>query len=71
MECRLQRRVQRYGWSPVLPMDDAEFDEGVRERVRKRYLAAIAPWRHGRGYRVPGEFVIVSAAVPDGPGRIR
>lgn len=29
------------------------------------------PWRHGRGYRVPGEFVIVSAAVPDGQRVIR
>lgn len=49
----------------------ARFDEVVRERVRRRYLEAIAPWRHGPGYRVPGEFVIVSAAVPDGPCVIR
>jgi ubiquinone/menaquinone biosynthesis C-methylase UbiE len=31
-------------------------------RVRARYLEAIAPWRLGLGYRMPGEFVIVSAA---------
>lgn len=49
----------------------ARFDEVVRERVRRRYLEAIAPWRHGPGYRVPGEFVIVSAALPGGPRMIR
>jgi len=37
------------------------FDVPTRARVRARYLDAIAPWRHGRGYRVPGEFVIVTA----------
>lgn len=39
----------------------ARFDHGTRERVRSRYLQAIAPWRHGQAYRVPGEFVLVSA----------
>ncbi len=44
----------------------ARFDEEVRKRVRKRYLAAIAPWRDGTGYRLPGEFVVVSARRPSG-----
>ena len=39
----------------------SRFDAAVRERVRQRYLEAIAPWRDGRGYRVPGEFVVVAA----------
>jgi ubiquinone/menaquinone biosynthesis C-methylase UbiE len=40
----------------------SHFDESVRERVCERYVHAIAPWRHGQGYRVPGEFVVVTAA---------
>ncbi|MBA4330250.1 MAG: dimethylmenaquinone methyltransferase [Polaromonas sp.] len=39
----------------------ARFGPEVRERVRARYLDAIAPWRDGRTYRVPAEFVLVSA----------
>lgn len=39
----------------------ARFGPEVRERVRARYLEAIAPWREGRAYHVPGEFVLVSA----------
>jgi hypothetical protein len=37
------------------------FDKDVRDRVRALYLEAIDRWRHGQGYRVPGEFVLVSA----------
>jgi ubiquinone/menaquinone biosynthesis C-methylase UbiE len=41
----------------------SRFDAATRARVRARYLAAIEPWRQApHGYRVPGEFVIVSAA---------
>jgi hypothetical protein len=36
----------------------------VRERVRRRYLESIAAWRDGEAYRVPGEFVVVSAHRP-------
>lgn len=39
----------------------SRFDDSVRERVRRGYVAALRPWRHGRGYRVPSEFVVVSA----------
>lgn len=42
----------------------SRFDDEARARVRARYLDAIEPWRQGRGYRVPGEFVIVAAVVP-------
>ncbi len=42
----------------------SRFGDAVRARVRRRYLDAIAPWRAGRGYRIPGEFVVVSAANP-------
>lgn len=39
----------------------ARFEPEVRARVRARYLEAIDPWREGRAYRVPAEFVLVSA----------
>lgn len=39
----------------------SRFTAPVRERVRARYLDAIAPWRQGAGYRLPAEFVIASA----------
>lgn len=42
----------------------SRFDAAARARVRRRYLDTIAPWRHGRGYRVPAEFVVVSAQAP-------
>ena len=37
------------------------FDAAARERVQARYLESLSAWRHGTGYRVPGEFVVVSA----------
>lgn len=37
------------------------FGPEVRKRVRAHYLEAIAPWREGGAYRVPAEFVLVSA----------
>jgi ubiquinone/menaquinone biosynthesis C-methylase UbiE len=40
----------------------SHFDGEVRARVRARYLDAIEPWRQGRGYRIPGEFVIAVAS---------
>jgi ubiquinone/menaquinone biosynthesis C-methylase UbiE len=39
----------------------SRFDAATRARARARYLEAIEPWRHGRGYLLPGEFVVVSA----------
>ena len=41
----------------------SRFDAEMRARVRARYVEAIAPWRCGGHYRVPGEFVIVAARV--------
>jgi ubiquinone/menaquinone biosynthesis C-methylase UbiE len=40
----------------------SRFADAVRARVRRRYVEAIAAWRHDQGYQVPGEFVIVTAA---------
>jgi ubiquinone/menaquinone biosynthesis C-methylase UbiE len=40
----------------------SRFDDEVRARVRARYLDAIDPWRHGVGYRIPGEFVIAAGS---------
>jgi ubiquinone/menaquinone biosynthesis C-methylase UbiE len=42
----------------------SRFDDDVRARIRARYLDAIEPWRHGVGFRIPGEFVLISAIVP-------
>jgi len=43
----------------------SRFDSEVRARVCERYVEAIAPWRCEDGsYRLPGEFVIVSAVAP-------
>ncbi len=39
----------------------SRFDDDVRARVRRRYIQAIEPWRRGHGYRIPGEFVVVTA----------
>ncbi len=44
------------------------FDEPTRRRARTRYLDAIAGWRHGDGYRIPAEFVVVSAMAPSVQG---
>jgi ubiquinone/menaquinone biosynthesis C-methylase UbiE len=45
----------------------SRFDDDVRARVRERYVQAIEPWRHGDGYRMPGEFVVVAAHAPRVP----
>jgi hypothetical protein len=42
----------------------SRFDDGTRGRVSRRYLESISPWRTGRGYRIPGEFVVVTATAP-------
>ena len=39
----------------------SRFPHEVRARVSARYIESIAPWRCGQSYRIPGEFVIVSA----------
>jgi hypothetical protein len=40
----------------------SRFDVATRARVRARYVQATLPWRQrDGGYRMPGEFVIVSA----------
>jgi ubiquinone/menaquinone biosynthesis C-methylase UbiE len=44
----------------------SRFDDEVRARVRARYLDAIDPWRHGVGYRIPGEFVIAAGLRKNG-----
>ena len=40
------------------------FDESTRNAVHNEYLASIEPYRAGEGYRVPGEFVVVSGVKP-------
>ena len=42
----------------------SRFGNDVRQRVRARYIDAISAWRAGRGYRIPGEFVVAAARVP-------
>ena len=43
----------------------SRFADPVRKRVRARYLDAIEPWKRGRGYALPGEFVVAAAKAPD------
>jgi len=40
------------------------FDEETRDGARAEYLDAIAPYRNGDGYAIPGEFVITSGSKP-------
>ena len=44
----------------------SRFDTMTRERVQRRYLEALEPWRTGKSYAVPGEFLVVAARVPQG-----
>jgi ubiquinone/menaquinone biosynthesis C-methylase UbiE len=39
----------------------SRFTDEIREQVHAEYLASIAPYRVGAGYRVPGEFVVAAA----------
>ncbi len=42
----------------------SRFDDATRASAHAEYLASIAPFRDGAGYRVPGEFVIVAGGIP-------
>jgi SAM-dependent methyltransferase len=39
----------------------SRFGKDVRARVRERYLDAVEPWREGRSYALPAEFVCLHA----------
>lgn len=43
----------------------SRFDEPTREEAFEEYLASIAPYRSGSGYRIPGEFVVTSGIRPE------
>lgn len=36
----------------------SRFDDATREEAHSEYLASIEPYRNGRRYKIPGEFVI-------------
>jgi len=69
-QCRLQSTLDYadgdsacaavFAGGPVA-MAWSRFDEAARLRVKTRYLQSIAAYGAGRGYRVPGEFVIGTA----------
>jgi len=42
----------------------SKFGPETRTRVCERFVTAMAPFRYSRGYRLPGEFVVVSAVAP-------
>jgi SAM-dependent methyltransferase len=42
----------------------SRFDAPTRRRVQQRYVQAISGWKQGEGFRVPGEFVLISAKKP-------
>ena len=50
--------VAAFGGGPVAMAYD-RFDEATRAEAHAEYLASIAPFRDGDGYRIPGEFVVV------------
>lgn len=39
----------------------SRFEDNVRARVRARYLDTIEPWRHGQTYKLPAEFIVLTA----------
>ncbi|MCP5120371.1 MAG: hypothetical protein GY953_56975, partial [bacterium] len=39
----------------------ARFDTATRESAHAEYVTSIEPYRNGRGYNIPGEFVVASA----------
>jgi ubiquinone/menaquinone biosynthesis C-methylase UbiE len=45
----------------------SRLDPAARTRVRARYLESIAPWRQGRRFSIPAQFVIVAASVGSRP----
>ena len=53
---RLRRRTGGLAWS--------RFDDATRARAHARYVEAIGAWQHATGFRLPGEFVVVSATAP-------
>jgi ubiquinone/menaquinone biosynthesis C-methylase UbiE len=42
----------------------SKFSDEVRARVRACYVNSIEMWRLGNGFRIPGEFVVATAAAP-------
>ena len=45
----------------------SRFPDEARRRACERYLETLAAWRDAAGYRVPAEFVIVTAEAPGAP----
>jgi hypothetical protein len=43
----------------------SRFDDRTRDEAHAEYLASIEPYRNGEGYRIPGEFVVVSGTKDD------
>jgi ubiquinone/menaquinone biosynthesis C-methylase UbiE len=46
----------------------SRFDAPTRDSAHAEYLESIAPYRHGAGYAIPGEFVIARGMKIEGPG---
>ena len=45
----------------------SRFDEEARQSAYQEYLASISPYASDGGYRVPGQFVVVSGRRPNEP----
>lgn len=41
------------------------FNEATRAAAREEYLQSIAPYKHGLGYKIPGEFVVCRGVKSD------
>lgn len=48
-------------WGGAVALAYQRFDEQTRNEVNKEYLDSIRPFKKGRGYSLPGEFVITTA----------
>lgn len=46
-----------FGGGPVA-LAYSRFDDSTTAEVHREYLDSISQWKHGQGYRVPGEFVV-------------
>jgi len=61
MEARLQRRIQRYGWDRAA----RDYERLWQAQLASAHAQLLAYAALAPGYRIPAEFVVVAAAVPE------
>ena len=58
-------RQRRHANVLGLALAVARFDEETYASAAAEYLASLAPYRKGKGYDVPGEFVVAVGHKPE------